>query len=62
MEKGYINDMYSSCDFNQIKNKVCYSVCLTEGHTINRHKEGSKRNTRPRGTVGRNRRSGQPIS
>jgi hypothetical protein len=58
MEKGYRNDMYGSDNFDQIKNKVRCSVCHSEGHTINRHKEGSKRNPRLRGTVGRNHRSG----
>jgi hypothetical protein len=58
MEKGYENDMYGSGDFGQIKNKVCCSVCHSEGHTMNRHKEGSKRNPRARGVVGRNHRSG----
>jgi hypothetical protein len=55
MEKGYINDMYSSGDFDQIKNKVCCSVCHTEGHTMNRHKECPKKNPRPRGAAIRNR-------
>jgi hypothetical protein len=58
MEKGYENDMYDSDDFDQIKNKVCCYVCHIEGHTMNRHKEGPKRNSRPRDAVGRNRRSG----
>jgi hypothetical protein len=56
MEKGYVNDIYGSGDFDQIKNKVCCSVCHTEGHTMNRHKKGPKRNPRPRGATGRNRR------
>jgi hypothetical protein len=47
MEMGYGNDMYSSGDFNQIKNKLCCSVYHGEGHTMNRHKQG------PRGTQGR---------
>jgi hypothetical protein len=58
MEKGYDNDMYGSNDFNQIKNKVYYSVCHGEGYTMIRHKEGPKRNRRARGAVGSNRRSG----
>jgi hypothetical protein len=62
MEKGYKNDMYGSDDFGQIKNKVRCSVCHTEGHTMNIHKEGPKRNPRPRGAGIRNRRSGQLIS
>jgi hypothetical protein len=61
MEKCYRNDMYGSGNFDQIKNKVRYSVCHTEGHTMDRQKEGPKRNPRPHGTAGRNRRSGQPI-
>jgi hypothetical protein len=44
MEKGYDNDMYDSDDFNQIKNKVHCSICHSEGHTMNRHKEEPKRN------------------
>jgi hypothetical protein len=47
IEKGYGNDRYGLGDFNQIKNKVHCSVCHTEGHTMNRHKEGLK------GTQGR---------
>jgi hypothetical protein len=58
MEKGYRNDMYGSGDFNQIKNKVRCFICHTEGHTMNRLKEGPNRNPRPRGTVVRNHRSG----
>jgi hypothetical protein len=58
MEKSYRNDMYGSGDFDQIKNKVCCFVCHTKGHTMNRHKEGLKRNPRPRGAIVRNRRSG----
>jgi hypothetical protein len=57
MEKGYDNDMYGSDDFDQIKSKIHCSVYHGEGHNINRHKEGPKRNPRMRGTVGRNRRS-----
>jgi hypothetical protein len=38
MEKGYNNDMYGSCDFDQIKNKVQMFICHGEGHTMNRHK------------------------
>jgi hypothetical protein len=58
MEKGYSNYMYGSGDFDQIKNKVRCYVCHAKSHTINRHKEGPKRNPRARGAVGRNRRSG----
>jgi hypothetical protein len=58
MEKGYGNDMYDSGDFNQIKNKVRCSICHSECYTMNRHKEGPKRNPRTHGTAGRNRRSG----
>jgi hypothetical protein len=58
MEKGYGNDMYGSGDFDQIKNKIHCSVCHGEDHTMNRHKEGSKRNPRACGAAGRNRRSG----
>jgi hypothetical protein len=58
MEKSYRNDMYSSGDFDQRKNKVHCFVCHSEGHTINRHKEGPKRNPRVRDTAGRNHRSG----
>jgi hypothetical protein len=48
MEKDYGNDMYGSCDFDQMKNKIHCSVCHGEGHTINRHKQGLKRNPRAR--------------
>jgi hypothetical protein len=58
MEKSYDNDMYGSRDFNQVKNKVHCSVCHGEGHTMDRHKEGPKRNRRACGATGRNRRSG----
>jgi hypothetical protein len=58
MEKGYDNDMYDSGDFNQIKNKVHCFVCHGEGNTMNRHKEGPKRNSRACGATGRNSRSG----
>jgi hypothetical protein len=58
IEKGYDNDMYGSCDFDQIKNKVHYSVCHGEGHTMNRHKQESKRNPTAHGAMGRNRRLG----
>jgi hypothetical protein len=58
MKKGYDNDMYISSDFDQMKNKVNCSICHGKGHTINRHKQGSNRNPRTCGTVGRNRRSG----
>jgi hypothetical protein len=39
-------------------NKVHCSVCHSEGHTMDRHKEGSKWNRRTCGATGRNRRSG----
>jgi hypothetical protein len=58
MEKGYNNDMYGSGDFDQILNKVHYSICHGEGHTMNRHKQGSKRNRIACGAMGRNHRSG----
>jgi hypothetical protein len=58
MEKGYGNDMYGSGDFDQIKNKVHCSISHSESHTMNRHKQGPKRNPRARGAMGRNRRSG----
>jgi hypothetical protein len=58
MGKGYGNDIYGSDDFDQIKNKVHCSICHGEGHTMNTHKEGPKRNPRACGVVGRNRRSG----
>jgi hypothetical protein len=58
MEKGYVNDMYGSGDFEQIKNRIHCSVCHDEGHTMSRHKQGPKRNRRARGAVGRNRRLG----
>jgi hypothetical protein len=58
MEKGYGNDIYGSGDFDQIKNKVHCSICYSKGHTMNRHKDGPKRNPRACGTAGRNRRSG----
>jgi hypothetical protein len=58
MEKGYNNDMHNFGDFDQVKNKVHCSVCHGEGHTVDRHKEGPKRNRRARGATGRNRRSG----
>jgi hypothetical protein len=57
-EKGYGNDIYGWGDFNQIKNKVHYSICHGEGYIMNRHKEEPKRNPRARGAAGRNRRSG----
>jgi hypothetical protein len=57
MKKSYGNDMYGSCDFDQIKNKIRCSVCHGEGHTMSRHKEGPKRNPRVRGSAGMNRRS-----
>jgi hypothetical protein len=47
MEKGYINNMYDSGDFDQIKNKVHCFICYGEGHTMNRHKEWPKKEPRP---------------
>jgi hypothetical protein len=58
IEKGYDNDMYGSGDFDQIKNKLHCSICHGEGHTMNRHKEGPRRNRRARGVTGRNLRLG----
>jgi hypothetical protein len=58
MEKGYGNDMYGSGDFDPINNKVHYSVCHGECHTMNRHKKGPKRNPRTPSAAGRNHRSG----
>jgi hypothetical protein len=40
LEKGYDIDMYDSGDFDQMKNKVHYSACHGEGHTMDRHKQG----------------------
>jgi hypothetical protein len=42
MEKGYGNYMYGSDDFDQMKNKVHCSVCHSEDHAMNRHKQGPK--------------------
>jgi hypothetical protein len=61
MEKGYGNDMYGSDDFDQMKNKVHCSICHGEGHTMNRHKQGLKRNRRARAAVGRSHRLGPAI-
>jgi hypothetical protein len=58
LEKGYVNDMYNSSDFDHVKNKVYCSVYHGEGHTMDRHKDGPKRNRRARGAVSRNRRLG----
>jgi hypothetical protein len=58
MEKCYNNDMYGSGEFDKLKNKIQCIVCHCEGHTINRHKQGLKRNPRVRGTADRNCRSG----
>jgi hypothetical protein len=58
MEKGYANDMYGSGDFNQMKNKIHCSIRHGEGHSMNRHKQGPKRNPRVCGAASRNRRSG----
>jgi hypothetical protein len=56
MEKGYGNDMYGSGDFDQMKNKVHYSICHGEDHIMNRHKQGPKWNPRARATAERSRR------
>jgi hypothetical protein len=61
MEKGYGNDMYGLGDFDQMKNKVHCSIYHSEGHTMNRHKQGPKRNPRACAAVGRSRRSGPTI-
>jgi hypothetical protein len=61
MEKGYGNDMYGSGDFNQMKNKVHCFICHDEGHTMNRHKQGPKRNPRVCAITGRSRRSGSAV-
>jgi hypothetical protein len=61
MEKGYGNDMYGSSNFDQMKNKVHYFVCHSEGHTINRHKSGPKQNPRACAAVGKSRRSGPAV-
>jgi hypothetical protein len=61
MEKGYDNDIYDSGDFDQMKNKVHCSVCHSEGHTMNRHKQGPKRNPRVRAAAGRSHRLGPTI-
>jgi hypothetical protein len=58
MEKDYDNDMYDFGDFDEVKNKVHCSIFHGEGHIVDRHKEGPKRNRRARGAIGRNRRSG----
>jgi hypothetical protein len=58
MEKGYDNDMYGLSDLDQIKNKVHCFICHGDGHSMNRHKQGPKRNPRVRSVVSRNRRSG----
>jgi hypothetical protein len=49
--------MYDSGDFNQMKNNAHCSVCHGEGHTMNRHKQGPKRNPRACGAMDKNRRS-----
>jgi ribonuclease PH len=56
MEKGYGNNMYGSGDFNQMKNKVHCSVYHGEGHTMNRYKQGPKRNPRACAAVERSHR------
>jgi hypothetical protein len=58
MEKGYSNDMYGSGDFDQMKNKLHCSICHGEGHIMNRHKQGLKRNPRVRAAAGTSHRSG----
>jgi hypothetical protein len=49
--------MYDSGDFDQIKNKIHYFICHGESHTMNRHKQGPKRNPRACSTAGGNHRS-----
>jgi hypothetical protein len=61
MEKGYGNDMYGSGDFNQMKNKVHCFVCHGEGHTMNIHKQGQKRNPRAHAAMGRSHRLGPVV-
>jgi hypothetical protein len=61
IDKGYSNNMYGLGDFDQIKNKVHCSVYHGKGHTMNRHKQGSKQNPRARVAMGRSRRSGPSI-
>jgi hypothetical protein len=61
MEKGYGNDIYGSSDFDQMKNKVHCSICHSEGHTMNRHKQGPKQNLRACAAVGRSHRSGPTV-
>jgi hypothetical protein len=61
MQKGYSNDMYGSSDFDQMKNKAHCSVCHGEGHTMNRHKQGPKRNPRARAAAGKSHRSGPTV-
>jgi hypothetical protein len=61
IDKGYSNNMYGLGDFDQIKNKVHCSIYHGEGHTMNRHKQGSKRNPRARVAMGRSRRSEPAI-
>jgi hypothetical protein len=58
MENSYDNDMYGFSDYDQIKSKVYCSICNDEGHTMDRHKEDPKRNSKTRGATGRNHRSG----
>jgi hypothetical protein len=57
-DKGYHNDMYGSNDFDKIKNKVHCSIYHGEGQTMDRDKDGLKRNRRMYGAMGRNCRSG----
>jgi hypothetical protein len=61
MEKGYDNDMYGSDDSDQMKNKLHCSICHGEDHTMNRYKQGPKRNLRARAAMGRNCRSGPAV-
>jgi hypothetical protein len=58
MEKGYGNNMYGLGNFDQMKSKIHCSVYHGEGHTMNRHKQGPKRNPMACGVMGRNRRTG----
>jgi hypothetical protein len=60
-KKRFRNEMDGSGDFNQMKNKVHCFICHDEGHTMNRHKQGPKRNLRVRAITERSRRSGSAV-
>jgi hypothetical protein len=57
MKKGYVNDMYGSGDFDQIKIKYVVLYAIVKA-TMNRHKEWPKSNPRAHGAADRNRRPG----